>query len=302
MLQRARIRPTSAFRLTARPLPRASHPSFRTHQHRTYYYDPNAGRTPMRSRLRDYAIGAALTVGGYYGWNIYRLWGLRAKLESELKEKIVELKAEAQAMQSAFAEARRSGDHEKLRELTFNIWRMDETSDDGSGQPGKEVGPLPGLPFDDEMAGKELVPAEDTLMFVRKDDEGRIAELSVAVNVEFDELYRGMADPPVELHKDKLRELLRRIDDVVKLWQRQGRLIEERTNSQGSAIEGVVILTVTLVLRDKAWIFDYGDGHFHSIQSGSVGLDADADDEDLVGFILHEAMALESRKDRKSGR
>ncbi|KAH8671137.1 hypothetical protein BX600DRAFT_239450 [Xylariales sp. PMI_506] len=295
MLQRARIRPAAAMRFaaTARPAralhfppPPAGQPSqqhLRQQQRRLFHYDPNAAPRPrktMRSRLFDYAVGSLLTVGGFVGWQYYRLQQLRSALELELGGRLQEYKDYYTGLEAGFQEARAAGDNDRLRELTFDVLRRAPAGENRfsvDGGPLIEVGPLPGLPQDDDMSGRELVPAEDTLVFIEKrQDTGKIFMMLVAVNLELDEIYRGMGDAPPR-EQDKLGELLRRVGDQVRMWEYQGRVLEGEDDGRPN-------LAVIFMLRDHHWIFQHQHGHIQHVYVG--GLVEDTNDileaEDLV--------------------
>jgi hypothetical protein len=167
---------------------------------------------------------------------------------------------------SGFAEARRTNDHERLRELTFAVQRRLCGGGDEDGEPrATEVGPLPGYAWDDERKGRELVAVEDTLMFLQEDDEEHIVQMQVAVNLELDEVYRGTADPPVaDPTRDKLGELFERVTEQVRVWQRYGRLRENHR------VRGGVELVVGFMFRDQYWNFEWADGHFDSMGCGNM--------------------------------
>jgi hypothetical protein len=252
-------------------------------------------KPPFRSRLKDMFIGAAgvvALVGGFFAYELWDIGRQRSSLQHELQAELDELRDWNRDIAARFASARAMGDHLALRRLTFELARRAHADSaensvldrvlgrvaakeagESSGVPDSnssatttpvlpphvsEVGTLPGLPYDDARSGRELVPADDTLMFLLTDpdDDDRIVACHVAVNLEADEVYRGMADPVPPPDADKLGELLRRIDNQVRAWRRQRRLVED---DQG------VDLMVNLTLRDQTWSFEYADGHFDSI-------------------------------------
>lgn len=275
--------------------------AFHYDPHANNYGSPY-GRPPFRSRLKDMFIGAGGVVALVVGFFAYELWDIgraRNSLQDELRAELRELRDWNLDVARRFALARRDGDHLALRRLTFELARRahansaensaldriiasqeqqqqrregagydddDEGYDEGGGVLATnvaEVGTLPGLPFDDPRSGRELVAAEDTLMFLLKEPlEDRIVACHVAVNVEAAEVYRGMADPVPPPEADKLGELLRRVDDQVRAWRRQDRLLEDDA--------GEVDLMVNLTLRDQTWSFDWANGHFDSLSGLST--------------------------------
>lgn len=168
----------------------------------------------------------------------------------------------------------------KLRELTFGLpLRI------VSAQEIEEAGWLPGFPYGDELHGKERVPAEETKMYIGKDELGGISAVYVAANVDIDQKapshQYGDADtdadndgsnrddarslasrfaPPMDTGPDERRvvprewedaagnvlgELVARVRQQKDLWKRQGRL---------SQVEDDFLLVV-LYLRNRTWMF-----------------------------------------------
>ncbi|KAI1850657.1 hypothetical protein JX266_003939 [Neoarthrinium moseri] len=299
MITRARIRQLPVSRLI-RPSPKTPQPQLRPwRQQRPFHYDPHANiyKPPFRSRLKDMAIGAGIVVGavgGYVSLKLYGLYGARDQLTDELKVELENLRSYNQDTAAGFAEARAQGEHHRLRQLTFELAHHVHSDDKKGHLPHyiAEVGPLQGLPYDDPMSGQELVPSEDTLVFLQKDPvDDLILGCHVSVNLDAEEVYRGMADPAPEPGADKLGELLRRVTDQVQMWRRQGRLLESD--------RGEVELEVILLLRDKVWVFDYAGGHYDAVEGPSSIL-GDPDAMMEVERIL-ENLEGKKKKNKKPG-
>ncbi|KAK6073486.1 hypothetical protein SCUP515_06821 [Seiridium cupressi] len=278
MLHRVRLRSLPVSRLM-RPRSHISQPihhNFRLgpqcqhQQARSFHYDPNAVvfQLPFKTRLKYMTYGAVWLLalgGGFVGYRLYGLHGQRDALGGELKNALDKLKAFNEQFATGFAQARAAGDHHRLRQLTFDLLRQAQSDTETGRLPEQivEFGELPGLPFDDPRSGGELVPREDTLVLLEKDEDDRIAACHVAANLEMSEVYRGLADPKPEQEADKLLELFRRVGDQIELWRRQDRLFEDE--------KGQVDLVILFCLREETWAFEYAEGHWNSL-SGPISL------------------------------
>lgn len=196
-------------------------------------------------------LGSFLTSTGFFsylGYVYYRVYKAQAVLEAESNAK----KQVYEDFAPLFAEARGAQDHDRLREVTFGFVRrlLSKHSDGyGDGDPIFEVGPLPPLPEDHELHGKELIPPEDTLMFVEKDEDRYISFVQVAVNLDLEEVDAAWDSKPsrhrlVDAADDYLGELLTRFEYQVEFWRNQDKL-------RGGQ------LIVVFALRDKFWTFSY---------------------------------------------
>ncbi|KAH6652871.1 hypothetical protein BKA67DRAFT_536583 [Truncatella angustata] len=303
MLQRVRIRPLPASRLLssrsqfsepihnfrARPS-QVQLPQPRAGRH--FHYDPHAVvfQLPLKTRLKYMAYGALSLIalgGSYLTWQLYGLYGQRNELEEELKDAVGKLRAFNEEFARGFSQARATSDHHALRQLTFDLARRSLADTETEQLPPHivEFGELPGLPFDDPRSGRELVPREDTLILLEKDELDRIATCHVAVNLELDDVYRGLADPKPEPDADKLLEILRRVGDQIELWRRQGRLFEDHT--------GEIDLVILLGFREKNWALEYAAGHWNSLAGpGSIV-------EQSESIVRAEEMLAVMSKDNK---
>lgn len=167
----------------------------------------------------------------------------------------------------------------KLRELTFALpLRV------AGDRAAEEAGWLPGFPYGDELHGKERVPAEETKMFVTKDEYGGISSVLIAVNVDVygqetrqddaadNFTFAPAADSgpderrvrPAEWEDAKgsvLGELVARVRMQKESWKRQDRL---------SQVEEDYLLVV-LYLRNRTWMFLLDRGEVQPL-SGIVNI------------------------------
>lgn len=189
------------------------------------------------------ALGSALTVTAYLSYIGYTYYQVRKALKS-LQAEAEETRGVYGDFAQQFAEAREAQNHERLREATFGFIRRLLSK---HGDAIFEVGPLPPFPEDDELHGRERIPAEDTLMFVEKDEDRFITVVQVAVNLDFKEVeseWNSKPDRLVDAADDKLGELLTRFEYQVEFWRKQDKL-------RGGQ------LIVVFALRDKFWTFSY---------------------------------------------
>ncbi|KAI1502552.1 hypothetical protein F5X99DRAFT_158362 [Biscogniauxia marginata] len=239
----------------------------------TYFYTPRS----RWSRVKDMAIGSALTIGAYVAWWYYDYRQFARQLAEERQE-IEEQRQMLDEFQSLLAEAREAGDEARMRELVFERQRRFSGSQ-------VEAGPLPGFPVGHEMYAKEKVPVEDTLMFVdnlqaevqswgpsqnqghgRDRDQNQILDpqdqysvVMVVVNADgestgFDpHRYAPGQTVAVDPQKTKFQELLWRFKNQVKAWRREGR---EDLNDD---------ILVIFVLRDTIFGFLYTQEEFKSV-------------------------------------
>ncbi|ORY65397.1 uncharacterized protein BCR38DRAFT_484823 [Pseudomassariella vexata] len=215
----------------------------------TYFSPPPRSRG---SRIKDMAIGSVLTIGAFFIYKYYTLRQAFRELQ-EFAEDSKEVIAIKEEFRQLFAEARESGDHDRLRDVTFSLPRrlFDK-------YPGEivESGPLPGYAVDDELYGKERVPAADTLMFVEEDQEtGLIGVVQIAINLELEDLRdRHSAKIALDPKEDKLAELFRRVAHQATMWKSEGKLDDDGQ------------MMVVFQLRDQAMTcLLVKGGHFQTI-------------------------------------
>ncbi|KXJ86948.1 hypothetical protein Micbo1qcDRAFT_168054 [Microdochium bolleyi] len=263
------------------PRPNGTPRRFFHYNPQPYQPHPQQGK-PWLKVLRDMALGSVLTIALSTAYDYYeeRQYMKQATADQEWAEDLrVQLVRE-------FDEARRTpldetaGDNadferqRKLRELTFGLpLRV------VSAQEIEEAGWLPGFPYGDELHGKERVPAEETKMYVGKDELGGISAVYVAANVDVDqkvpqEQYGEESDdnssgdrtfasrfaPAMDTGPDERRvvprewedaagnvigELVARVRQQKDLWKRQGRLSQVEED----------FLLVVLYLRNRTWMF-----------------------------------------------
>ncbi|KAI4598035.1 hypothetical protein KJ359_003844 [Pestalotiopsis sp. 9143b] len=280
MLRRIGLGSTSASRLM-RPhsshtnpihnLPRLCRPAAHQHQQarqqaRAFHYDPHAVvvKLPLKTRLKYMGYGALWLVAlgvARAAWELYGLYDERDTLQDELKSVLQGLRAFQDKYKGQFEEARAAGDHHRLGQLTFTLLAHMH-ADDATGQlPDyfSDFGELPGLPYDNPRSGQELIPREDTriLLEMDQDYDDTVCACHVAVNLELDEVYRTLVDTKPEPEADKLLELLTRLEDQIRVWDRQDCLFRDRS--------GQVELPVMISFRDWVWCFAYQNGHWDSI-------------------------------------
>ncbi|KAK7753299.1 hypothetical protein SLS62_004818 [Diatrype stigma] len=240
---------------------------------RSFHYQPNQGDIPVyfqdpkkpKSRIvRDMLLGSLLTITVSFAFALYRYQHVLQGI-SEVEAHAEAVAEEYEEFREMFARAHEAEDHGKLREATFAFVRSLCKKRDGShgGEPF-EAGPLPPYPEDDELRGKERIPAEDTLMIVETNDDDFITNVQVAVNLDLEDLEavalyddienrrnknpRQLADPT----EDKLAELLSRFEWQVETWRQQDRLKGGR-------------MLVTFALRNRLWVFTYAYDPWDSI-------------------------------------
>ncbi|KAL7620169.1 hypothetical protein AAE478_009162 [Parahypoxylon ruwenzoriense] len=235
--------PSAAAARPYRPLgiwPQLCYSNFAPQQSPYGYYPPPRSRG---ARLRDMALGSALTICAWAAYEAY------AYLQFEKDQRALEAGIEhARSVrieyEAKFAEARRAGDHERLRELTFEFARLLHTQFDDSWD---EVGPLPGYPKSHRAFGKHTIPEEDTLMFINYDEENGAFIVNIAVNAEAHEAHRLPPGPsePVDLRDGTFAELILRFNHQAVQWKDQGWFKEDDE------------LHVTFILRDKFFSYAY---------------------------------------------
>ncbi|KAI5859528.1 hypothetical protein GGS23DRAFT_615909 [Durotheca rogersii] len=187
------------------------------------------------------ALGWALTVGA--AWLAYRSVQLRAGQR--------EREAEAERgkqVHSKFAalldEARRREDAARLRALTLEYAREAHADPNGTWA---ELGALPGLPPGDRDFGKETIPAEDTLVFVRTDAQPGRFPVHIAVNVEARRVCRVPPTPkhPADPWEGALAELFARVNFQAAHWRDEG-FLPDGTE-----------LAVSFILQDRILSISY---------------------------------------------
>ena len=219
---------------------------------RRFHYQPNPGpyfQKPKTKIVRDMVLGSVLTFTTYFAYTFY----VYRKAVKHLEAGTNELKEVYEEFAQQFADARESKDHDKLREVTFSFSRKLHARNGGSISIF-EAGPLPPYPEDDELHGKEMIPTEDTLMFVEKDADQFISVVQIAINLEFKEIDSewGNTDSLVDPAENKLGELLTRFEYQVEFWRKQEKL-------RGGQ------LYVVFALRDSFWTFTYSYDPWDSV-------------------------------------
>ena len=209
---------------------------------RPFHYQPNQApyyQKPKSRIVRDMVLGSVLTFTTYFAYTYYQYRKALTHLE-------VETNATRQVYEKfaqQFADARESKDHDRLREATFGFNRSLLSR---HGDSIFEAGSLPPYPEDDDLHGKEMIPTEDTLMFVEKDEDRFITVVQIAVNLEFEEVDNEWknTDAIVDPADNKLGELLTRFEYQVEFWRKQEKL-------RGGQ------LFVVFALRATFWTFTY---------------------------------------------
>lgn len=236
---------------------------------RSFHYQPNQGdhpvyfqepKKPKKRIVRDMLLGSLLTITAAFAWTLYRYQRALEGLEADGDSDAESAAREYEDFREQFARAREAEDHLKLRDVTFRFVRaLGERHPDSGGVP-LEAGPLPPFPEDDELRGKERIPAEETMMFVETDEDDFITTVQVAVNLDLEDLEAGefnydrnrnphqSADPS----EDKLAELLWRFEWQVEYWREQDRLKGGR-------------MFVVFGLRNRLWAFAYSYDPWSSI-------------------------------------
>ncbi|KAH7018561.1 uncharacterized protein B0I36DRAFT_336211 [Microdochium trichocladiopsis] len=256
-----------------------------------YQPHPQPGKSWLKV-LRDMALGSLLTIVLSTAYDYYeeRQYMQKYKAEEEWAEDLrVQLAREFDEARSTPVDDSDAGaanrDFErqrKLRELTFAL-----PPRVAGERAAEEAGWLPGFPYGDELHGKERVPAEETKMYITKDDYGGISSVLIAVNVDVDQQQDApSADhayytpptfaPAVDSGLDERRvrpsewedaggtvlgELVARVRMQKDLWKRQGRL---------SQVEEDYLLVV-LYLRNRTWMFLLDRGEVQPL-SGIVNI------------------------------
>ncbi|KAK7960928.1 hypothetical protein PG996_011570 [Apiospora saccharicola] len=223
---------------------------------------------PWLHRIRDMAIGSALTFAGYFG---YVYWEYR-QMSQEMAELEAMQKEDTQFKERIRA-ARLAGDADALRDLTFQ--RQRHVIKTFPHDTVSEFGPLPSYPLGDENCGKDLVPERDTLVIVEKDPEVKqISTVLIAANVHVhvENLvpsastvvvdpsgtmppFTNRREPRFEPEDEKLRELFRRFEYQAHFWARRGELNEN----------GECAVAFALQDADKVFLFTFRDG-FRTLQ------------------------------------
>ncbi|KAI1414137.1 hypothetical protein F5Y13DRAFT_22488 [Hypoxylon sp. FL1857] len=175
-----------------------------------YFYTPPRSKA---SRLIDMAIGSVLTIGAYISYTYREV----VKDIEEVENKINELRAEVAEWHQSLTEARLAGDRDRLRELSLNASRP-------ADEDWIEVGPLPGLPEGETLHGKEAIPEEDTLMFIRAESV-EIFEpsllVNIALNADCDDILPVNPDN-AEHSEGVLSEILLRLNYQAAKWVQEG--------------------------------------------------------------------------------
>ena len=219
-------------------------------RYRSFHYQPNQGpyyQKPKSRIVRDMVLGSVLTFSTYFAYTFYQYQKALKHLETETEA----TKKVYEGFAQQFAQAREAKDHDKLREASFSFNRALLSQ---HGDAIFEAGPLPPYPEDDELHGKEMIPTEDTLMFVEKDEDHFITVVQITVNVEFEEVNGEWknTDALVDPADNKLGELLTRFEYQVEFWRKQEKL-------RGGQ------LFVVFALRDKFWTFQYSYDPWNSV-------------------------------------
>ncbi|KAI0106877.1 hypothetical protein F4814DRAFT_72552 [Daldinia grandis] len=185
---------------------------------------------PPGSRLKDVAFGSVLTVVAYLAYRAYCLQKF-AKGFKEAVEKYKQEEAMSDEMRLSMADARRTGDHDRLRELAFQRARYISSG-------WAEFGPLPGFP-----GGGNIIPEEDTLMFIWYSSEADnnligndVFLIRIVINAELDEEFLPSKDPK---EGAALTELLARVNFLTT------RLVREGVMDEGTE------LALDVFLRDR---------------------------------------------------
>ncbi|OTB04784.1 hypothetical protein M426DRAFT_147629 [Hypoxylon sp. CI-4A] len=153
-----------------------------------YFYPPPK---PRGGRLKYMAIGSALTIVAYLAHLLYDIRQLSQQLkqlqEEEEEEHSQRINLTLKFSQ-LFKEARRLDDEDLLRQMTFQYAR-------GVAKDWTEIGPLPSLLQHEKRRGKDIIPEEDTLMFIDNSvPEDRIQlPVQIAINAEAEDIIRRMS-------------------------------------------------------------------------------------------------------------
>ncbi|KAI0845684.1 hypothetical protein F5Y00DRAFT_163971 [Daldinia vernicosa] len=226
--------------------PIAHHRQFRSRPQLSFsnYAPPPPGpyfSAPPRSRgsrLKDIALGSVITIVAYIAYQFYSFRQFSKDLEKAVEE-LSQEEARDDELRLSFADARRAGDHDRLREITFQHARRKCMSDHTM-----EFGPLPSF-----FGDKNIIPEEDTLVFIGVGNEAvinvfghSILEIDIAINAELNEEFLPSRNPK---EGAALTELLARINSLTVQLARKGLLDE---------VSG---LALRVFLRDQYFQMEY---------------------------------------------
>ncbi|KAF3057193.1 hypothetical protein GL218_06163 [Daldinia childiae] len=191
--------------------PVAHHRQFRSRPQLSFpNYAPPPGpyfSPPPRSRgsrLKDIALGSVFTIVAYIAYQFYYFRRVSKDLERAVEEMRQEDAMEDE-LHLSLADARRAGDHDRLREIVFqHARRISPLSSDGWA----EFGPLPSF-----RGAENIIPEEDTLMFVwygatTNFFSNGVLAIRIAINAELNEDFIPLKNPK---EGAALTELLARI-------------------------------------------------------------------------------------------
>ncbi|KAI1647076.1 uncharacterized protein F4817DRAFT_115773 [Daldinia loculata] len=169
------------------------------------------------SRLKDIAFGSVLTIFAYISYHVYSFRQFSKKLEGAVEEFRRE-DAMDDELRLSLADARRAGDHDRLREIGFQHARRISNA-------WSEFGPLPSFP-----GAETIIPEEDTLTFIWYGNEdvtnffgNGVCAIRIAINAELSEEFIPLQNPK---EGAALTELLARTNYLIADLVRQGMLAE----------------------------------------------------------------------------
>ncbi|KAI1653009.1 hypothetical protein F4813DRAFT_376289 [Daldinia decipiens] len=170
------------------------------------------------SRLKDIALGSVFTIVAYIAYHVYSFRQFSKHVEGAV-EKFRQQDAMDDELHLSLADARRAGDHDRLREIVFQHARR--ISDGWT-----EFGPLPSFP-----GTKNIIPEEDTLMFILYGNDDVAASfypngvlgIRIVINAELNEEFIPSKNPK---EGAALTELLARTNYLIADLVRKGMLDE----------------------------------------------------------------------------
>ncbi|KAI1105766.1 hypothetical protein F4804DRAFT_331015 [Jackrogersella minutella] len=216
-----------------------------------YFYPPPKSRA---SRLKDIAIGSAITVGAYLAY-LYYDYREFAKETKEAYEEQQEMETFMEELKKNFNKARLAGDHHWLRELSFEFIRYIATD-------YIEVGPLPSLPESVKPHGKEAIPEEDTLVFIYPnfDEYADQPDVYIVINAEPQEILKRALQPGDSAGSTEgiLAELILRLNYQATEWVYDGLCREDQP------------LLISIIMRENHFTFTYRFTSFSKLFSSAT--------------------------------